>query len=612
MKNNLLKNILYGFLIFLLLAVIFSFFKSPRDVEKITFDLLIEEIEKGEVKKIIVKGNNINIELLDGRKKVTRKEPNISFIELLRNYGIKKDKIRGIEIVFKDEESFFWIGVILPLILPIFLIGFFLWWILKQGQKGAMEIFSFTKTKARRYGAGGKIKEKITFNDIAGLEEAKEETKEVIEFLKNPKKFLEIGARIPRGILLIGPPGCGKTLLARAIASEANSPFFSISGSEFVEMFVGVGSSRVRDLFNTAKTTAQREGRALIFIDELDAIGRHRGAGIGGGHDEREQTLNQILVEMDGFERETNVIVLAATNRPDILDPALLRPGRFDRHIILDEPDIKGRNEILKIHTRGKPLAKDVDLKEIAERTPGFSGADLANLANEAAILTARKNKKEITQEELRESIEKVLLGPERKSHILSKKEKEIAAYHEAGHALVASFMPESEPIQKISIVSRGRAAGYTLRLPTEERYLKTKTQFLADLASFLGGYMAEKLKFGEITTGAANDLEKATNLARKLIMEYGMSKLGPITFGKRESLVFLGKEITEQRNFSEEIAEKIDKEIERFIKEAENNATKILKEKKDLLEKIAKVLIEKETIEKKEFEEIIKESKPN
>lgn len=401
----------------------------------------------------------------------------------------------------------------------------------------------------------------------------------------------------------MGPPGTGKTLLARAVAGEAHVPFFHISGSEFVEMFVGVGASRVRDLFNTAKKAAP----AIIFIDELDAIGRRRGTGIGGGHDEREQTLNQILVEMDGFERDTKVIVISATNRGDVLDPALLRPGRFDRRVILDLPDINDREKILKIHCQGKPLALNVKLREIAERTPGFSGADLANVVNEAAILAAIRNKHQVSQEEFLESIEKVILGPERRSHVLSKKEKEIAAFHEAGHALVSSSLPGTEIIRKISIIARGLAAGYTIKMPTEERRLKTKSEFLVELATLLGGYCAEKIKFGDITTGAANDLDRASQLARKLVKEYGMSSLGPISFGEREELVFLGKEISEQRNYSEKVAAQIDKEVEKFIKEAENQARKILSKKKQLLEKIARTLIEKETIEKEEFENLIK-----
>jgi cell division protease FtsH len=434
------------------------------------------------------------------------------------------------------------------------------------------------------------------------LKEAKEELAEIVDFLKFPKKYLQMGAKIPRGVLLVGAAGVGKTLLARAVAGEANVPFMSVSGSEFVEMFVGVGSARVRDLFATAKKSAP----SIIFIDELDAIGRHRGSGYGGGHDEREQTLNQILVEMDGFEKETGVIILAATNRPDILDPALLRPGRFDRKIVLDPPDVHDREEILKIHSKDKPLTKDVDFKETAERTPGFTGADLANVANEAALLAARQNKTQVNQREFLEAIEKVLLGPERKSHILSKKEKEIAAYHEAGHALVSTFSPDTEPIRKISIISRGMAAGYTLQVPSEERKMKTTKQFLSEMNTLLGGYCAKRVVFGDVTTGASNDLTRASDLARKLIKEYGMSSLGPISFGEKEELVFLGKEISEQRNYSEKIAEKIDNEVEVFIRNAEKEATGIIMKRKDLLEKIAKTLIEKETIEREEFAKIV------
>ena len=401
----------------------------------------------------------------------------------------------------------------------------------------------------------------------------------------------------------MGTPETEKPFRTRAVAGEAYVPFFHISGSEFVEMFVGVGAGRVRDLFSTAKKAAP----AIIFIDELDAIGRHRGAGLGGGHDEREQTLNQILVEMDGFERDTKLIVMAATNRPDVLDPALLRPGRFDRRVVLDLPDINDREEILKIHCQGKPLALDVALREVAERTPGFAGADLANVVNEAAILAARRSKQQVFQQELLESIEKVLLGPERKSHVLSKKEKQIAAYHEAGHALVSAFLPVIEPIRKISIVARGMAAGYTIKMPQEEKRMKNKLEFLADIATSLGGYVAEKLKFGEITTGASNDLEKASQLARKMVKEYGMSSLGPISFGEKEELVFLGKEISEQRNYSEKVATMIDEEVAKFVKDAENQAKKILAKRKNLLEKVAQTLIEKETIEREEFENLIK-----
>ena len=413
-----------------------------------------------------------------------------------------------------------------------------------------------------------------------------------------------MGARIPRGVILIGAPGTGKTLLARAVAGEASVPFFHISGSEFVEMFVGVGASRVRDLFRNAKKNTP----AIVFIDEIDAVGRHRGAGLGGGHDEREQTLNQILVEMDGFERDTNIIVIAATNRPDILDPALLRPGRFDRRVIIEEPDIKNREEILKIHAIGKPLESAVDLRKIAERTPGFSGADLANLMNEAAILTARRNKKEVSQVEIVDSIEKVMLGPERKSKIYSPKEKEIVAYHEAGHALVASFLPNADPVHKISIVSRGRVGGYTLKLPTEEINFYSKAKFMDELATLLGGYAAEKTIFNDVTTGPCSDLKTASEIARRVVTEYGMSeKMGPMTFGDKERMVFLGKEISEQRNYSETIATKIDEEVAKFMDTAYKTAMKIIKEKRSLLNKIAKALIERESLEQREFEELIK-----
>jgi cell division protease FtsH len=477
---------------------------------------------------------------------------------------------------------------------------------IRQAKTGAMQAFDFTKAKARLFGAEGHGKEKIAFKDVAGLKEAKEELVEIVDFLKFPKKYLAMGAKIPRGVLLVGAAGVGKTLLARAVAGEANVPFLSVSGSEFVEMFVGVGSARVRDLF----TTAKKASPSIIFIDELDAIGRHRGAGIGGGHDEREQTLNQILVEMDGFEKETGVIVLAATNRPDILDPALLRPGRFDRKIVLDPPDVHDREEILKIHSKGKPLNGNVNFREVAERTPGFSGADLANVANEAALLAARQNKTQVHQKEFLEAIEKVLLGPERKSHILSKKEKEIAAFHEAGHALVSTFMPETEPVRKISIIARGMAAGYTLQVPSEEKKMKTKTGFVSEIATLLGGCTAEKIKFGEMTTGASNDLSRASEMARRLVKEYGMSSLGLIAFGEKDELVFLGKEISEQRNYSEKIAERIDQEVDVIIKGAQKKAEIILVKHKNLLDKVAKDLIEKETIEREEFEKLIKGKK--
>lgn len=583
-------------------------FSQPFEkTNEISLSKLVEDINQGKVKKMTISGNNVEIIYQDDSRAITKKEAEASLTDTLVNYGLSQEKIGKADIGVREERGFlFWLGPI-SIIFPLLLIGIFFWMIFRQAKVGATQAFNFSKARARLFGAEGHAKERITFKDVAGLREAKEELKEVVDFLRNPKKFLAMGARIPRGVLLMGAPGTGKTLLARAVAGEARVPFFHISGSEFVEMFVGVGAARVRDLFDTAKKAAP----SILFIDELDAVGRHRGAGLGGGHDEREQTLNQILVEMDGFERDTNVIVTAATNRPDILDPALLRPGRFDRRVVLDEPDINDREEILKIHVIGKPLALNVNLREIAERTPGFTGADLANLVNEAAILAARRNKQQIYQDELLESIDKVLLGPERKSHLLSEKEKKVAAYHEAGHALVSSSMPEAEPVRKISIIARGRAAGYTLKLPSRETRLKTKQGFLSELATLLGGYVAEKTVFGDITTGASNDLEKASELARKLVKEYGMSeKLGPISFGEKEELVFLGKELGEQRNYSEKVAAEIDEEVSRFIKNARKTAEGVLKRKRTLLDKIAQTLFEKETIEREEFEKIIKPKK--
>ncbi|MEK7658835.1 MAG: ATP-dependent zinc metalloprotease FtsH [Patescibacteria group bacterium] len=604
--NPLFKNFVLVILSLLVIGGIFSLlYLPPEKSNEISISQLVSDVNQDKVSKITISGDQLAIVYNDKSTAVSMKETNSTLSDLLINLGANKDNLQKVQIDITTQKESVWSWLLPALlygILPLVVIGFFLWTIMKQAKSGAVQVFDFTKARARIFGAEGHGKEKITFKDVAGLKEAKEELVEIVDFLKFPKKYLQMGAKIPRGVLLLGSAGVGKTLLARAVAGEANVPFLSISGSEFVEMFVGVGSARVRDLFNTAK----KSGPSIIFIDELDAIGRHRGAGIGGGHDEREQTLNQILVEMDGFERETNVIVMAATNRGDILDPALLRPGRFDRKIILDPPDVHDREAILKIHSKEKPLASNVDFKEVAERTPGFSGADLANIANEAALLAARQNKTQIDQIEFLEAIEKVLLGPERRSHILSKKEKEIAAYHEAGHALVSSFIAGTEPVRKISIIARGMAAGYTLQVPSEERKMRTKTQFSAELATLLGGYCAERIKFGEMTTGASNDLSRASDLARKLVKEFGMSPLGPISFGEKEELVFLGREISEQRNYSEEVASKIDKEVEKIIRDAEKQAQVILLKKRDLLDKVARTLVEKETIERAEFEKLI------
>lgn len=587
------------------------FYMPKEEPNKISISQLVTDINQEKVKKITVAGDEVEVIYTDDKKATSMKESNSILPDLLINLGVEKEKLNKIEIDAKVQEENVWSWLLPALlygILPLLLIGFFLWTIMKQAKGSAVQVFDFTKAKARIFGAEGHGKEKITFKDVAGLKEAKEELIEIVDFLKFPKKYLAMGAKIPRGVLLLGQAGVGKTLLARAVAGEANVPFFSISGSEFVEMFVGVGSARVRDLFSTAKKSSP----SIIFIDELDAIGRHRGAGIGGGHDEREQTLNMILVEMDGFERESGVIVMAATNRGDILDPALLRPGRFDRKIVLDPPDVHDREEILKIHSKEKPLATNIRFKEIAERTPGFSGADLANVANEAALMAARQNKTQVFQTDFLEAIEKVLLGPERKSHILSKKEKEIAAYHEAGHALVSSSIPGTEPIRKISIISRGMAGGYTLQVPSESNKMRTKTQFMAEIATLLGGLSAERLIFGEMSTGASNDLEKASDLARRIVKEYGMSSLGPIVFGGKDEMVFLGRDIPDQMNYSEAVAEKIDAEIEGIIRSQEKRAAEIVVKRKDLLAKIAKTLIEKETIEREEFERIMKGANGN
>ncbi|PJE58001.1 MAG: cell division protein FtsH [Candidatus Portnoybacteria bacterium CG10_big_fil_rev_8_21_14_0_10_36_7] len=605
MIKNLIKNLAIVILTIFIVAGIFSIFAdSGEKITAINLSELSKQINEEKISKITINGNVLSIELKDGQKESSYKEEDSSLTDSFKNLGVDSTKLQNINFQVEEISGWkFWLGSLLPILLPFLLIGGFIWYMMKQAQRGSGQAFGFTKSLARMVNPQQKSK-KTKFKDVAGLKEAKEELNEVVEFLKQPEKFKALGAKIPKGVLLIGPPGTGKTLLARAVSGEAGVPFFHISGSEFVELFVGVGASRVRDTFQTAKRSAP----AILFIDELDAIGRHRGAGLGGGHDEREQTLNQILVEMDGFEPDARVIVISATNRPDILDPALLRPGRFDRRIILDEPDINDRQEILQIHMEGKPIDSTVDLRQIAERTPGFSGADLANLINESAILTARKNKKEISHDELLESIDKVMLGPERKSHILSLKEKKIAAYHEAGHALVNASLPHTDPVRKISIISRGRAAGYTLKLPTEDRHLHSRSELVEDLSTMLGGYAAEELIFNELTTGASNDLKQSSDLARKLVTKFGMSSsLGPVAFDDREEMVFLGREIAEDRRYSETTATKIDDEVMKFIKDAYKIAMQILKDNKPKLDKVAKTLIEKETIEREEFEQLIK-----
>ncbi|MGE5297708.1 MAG: ATP-dependent zinc metalloprotease FtsH [Acidobacteriaceae bacterium] len=608
--SKILKNLLIVFAIFVVVAVLFTVFdNSGKDKNMVSISEVYQEVNNGQVDHVQVNNDVVTAFLKDGSKQVANKEKEISFTDGLKNYGVDPAKVQSLKLDISNQSATgsFFTSTILPFVIPFLLIAGFIWFLMRQVQGSNNRAMSFGQSGAKVLEQTDRRK-RVTFGDVAGVKEAKEELKEIVEFLRFPQKFFSLGARIPKGVLLLGPPGVGKTILARAVAGEANVPFFHISGSEFVEMFVGVGASRVRDLFKKAK----RNAPCIVFIDEIDAVGRQRGAGLGGSHDEREQTLNQILVEMDGFDNETNVIVIAATNRPDVLDPALLRPGRFDRQVILDPPDIADREAILKVHSKGKPLSKNVNIRQLAERTPGFSGADLANLMNEGAILAARQNKKEVEQINLLMAIEKVMLGPERKSHILSKREKEIAAWHEAGHALMATVMTHADPVHKVSIVSRGRAAGYTMKLPSEDKNLHSKSEFLADLAVSLGGYATEKLVFNELTTGASNDLRVATNLARKLVTSYGMSEsLGPMTFGETQELIFLGREIGEQKNYSEKVAAKIDEEVSGFIDRAFKTATEMLKKYRKQLGLIAAKLIEVETLEREEYEQLVSDIIP-
>lgn len=603
--KNLSKNLFIVFAIFLIIAGLFSIYINPEtEVGNLDITGLVDKINNGEIESIIIIDNSLTLALVDGTEVKVQKEASESLGDLLKNYNVAPEKLQNIKIEVKQDSSLeFWLTALLPFLLPFLLIAGFIYFMMRQVQGANTKALGFGQSRAREVTPQDK-RNQVTFKDVAGVREAKNELMEVIDFLKNSKKFINLGARIPKGVLLVGSPGTGKTLLARAVAGEANVPFFNISGSEFVEMFVGVGASRVRDLFNKAKKHAP----CIVFIDELDAVGRQRGAGMGGSNDEREQTLNQILVEMDGFDVNTNIIVIAATNRPDILDHALLRPGRFDRRIILDAPNIDDREAILKVHARKKPLAKDVDLRRVAERTPGFTGADLNNLLNEAALLAAKNNKKRVEMVDILESIEKVILGPERKSHILNDKEKKITAYHEAGHALVAHILPNTDTVQKVSIVSRGRAAGYTLKMPEADKHFQSKAEFIDELAVLLAGFVTEKKIFGDVTTGASNDLKEVTKLARQLIMQYGMSEsLGPRTFGKREELIFLGREITEQRDYSEKVAEMIDKEISKLIVDAIQVVENILKKHRSKLDEIVDLLLKQETLEKEEFEAIFK-----
>ena len=600
--KNLIKNFLAFFLVFLIIAAAFSAFSQTTKTSRTDISSLVQAINQDKVKTLTVSGNEIKVEMKDGNQQTVRKEDNESLSTLLSNFQVSPEKLAAVSINVKDPSGWsYWLNTLLPFLLPVILIGLLFLFMMRGAQGMNSKAMSFGQSDAKDFNLENK--EQVTFKDVAGAKEAKEELHEIVDFLRYPKKFQDLGARIPRGVLLLGSPGTGKTLLARAVAGEAKVPFFHMSGSEFVEMFVGVGASRVRSLFQKAK----KHVPCIVFIDEIDAVGRRRGSGLGGSHDEREQTLNQILVEMDGFEPTQNVIVIAATNRPDVLDPALLRPGRFDRQVVVDRPDIQDREDILKVHVKKKPLAKEVDLRRIAERTPGFSGADLANLLNEAAILAARENKKNIGMEELFSAIEKVMIGPERKSRVISDKEKKITAYHEAGHAVVAHFLPNSDPVQKVSIIARGSAGGYTLKVPTEDRHFQAKSDFIDDIAVLLAGHLIEKDVFGEVTTGATSDLHQATMIARSLITDYGMSDiLGPRTYGQKEDMIFLGREIHEQRDYSEKVAEQIDGEISSFIRQASDKAQQILRAQRDKLEKVVQSLLIKETLEKEEFESLV------
>ncbi|MGD9892127.1 MAG: ATP-dependent zinc metalloprotease FtsH [Dehalococcoidia bacterium] len=592
MYSRWLRNsFIYLLILVAVIAIVFSFFQPGGDNPTKDLGTVIQEAKSGQIKQIEIQGNTLEVTRKDGEEYKSRKEEGGTLSELLRAEGVDLGP-QGVQIKVKEPSQFGnWLGLLINF-LPLIIFGAILLFMMRQAQGSNSQAMSFGKSRARMFTGN---KPTVTFADVAGVDEAKEELQEVVEFLKYPEKFAALGARIPRGVLLVGPPGTGKTLLSRAVAGEAGVPFFSISGSEFVEMFVGVGASRVRDLFDQAK----RNAPCIVFVDEIDAVGRQRGAGLGGSHDEREQTLNQILVEMDGFDTNTNVIVIAATNRPDILDPALLRPGRFDRQVILDAPDVKGRRQILEVHSKGKPLDRDANLDVLAKQTPGFSGADLANLVNEGAILAARRNKKKIGMPEFEEAVDRVMLGPARKSKVMSVKEKEMVAYHEGGHALVAYYLKDFDLLHKITIVSRGMAGGYTLALPEEDRHLNNRSYFEKRIAYALGGLAAEEIIYGEASTGSSDDLQKATQIARAMVTRYGMSeKLGPRTFGRKEELVFLGREISEQRDYSEKIAEDIDEEVRRLIDDAHAIARQLLAENRAKLDQLARRLIEIETLE--------------
>ncbi|MEE8637730.1 MAG: ATP-dependent zinc metalloprotease FtsH [Candidatus Margulisiibacteriota bacterium] len=595
MKANWKNIFIYLLIILAAVAIISPFFQSEPKTKEIAFSQFLDLIDEGKVREVTIAGDRVSGELADKSRFQTRAINYPNLVPMLRKRGV------SIKVEAPVESNWIW-NLAIQLLIPIAFFGLLWWLLIRQAQGANQQAMAFGRSKVKPL--VGKVN--VTFEDVAGVDEAKEELREIVDFLKFPEKFQALGAKIPKGLLLMGAPGTGKTLLARAIAGEAGVPFFSMSGSDFVEMFVGVGASRVRSLFQEAK----KQPPAIIFMDEIDAVGRQRGAGLGGGHDEREQTLNQLLVEMDGFDPKTNVIVIAATNRPDILDPALLRPGRFDRQIFLDKPDLKGREAILKIHAKGKPLAKDVDFNVIARRSPGFTGADLENVFNEAAILAARADKKEVTMEEVEEAIDRVIAGPEKKSRVISDKEKSIVAHHEVGHAVLSKVLPDADPVHKISILPRGMALGYTLQLPVQDRHLISKSEALEQITVMMGGRVAEEMIFGEITSGAQNDLQKATEMARRMICEFGMSKLGPRTFGRKDRQIFLGRDIGEMKDYSEETADKIDAEVKSIVDLCYKRAKKVLILNKNKLLQIAKVLMEKESLENHSLEEALRDLK--
>lgn len=599
-RNSLVLLIL----ILIVTVLVLQFRGGANQPERLAFNEVADQIRSGDIARIVVDENELEVIFENGNTALSRKEPTKTFVEQLLDLGVTSDDLSTARIKLEIKEPSDWNTIIslITYILPALLVVGLIFLMLRQAQGSNNQALSFGKSRARLFTGD---KPTVTFDDVAGVDEAKEELQEIVEFLQEPEKFIALGARIPKGVLLIGAPGTGKTLMAKAVSGEAVVPFFSISGSEFVEMFVGVGASRVRDLFDQAK----RHSPCIVFVDEIDAVGRQRGAGLGGSHDEREQTLNQMLVEMDGFETDTNVIIMAATNRPDILDPALLRPGRFDRRVILDAPDMRGREAILKVHVKGKPLEPEVNLGTIAKSTPGFVGSDLENLVNEAAILAARRDKRTIGQSEFEESIERVIAGPERKSRIISEEEKQIIAYHEAGHAVVAHVIPEADPVHKVSIVARGMMSGFTLALPEEDRTLISRNKMKGDMAFMLGGRAAEEIVFNDITSGASNDLERVTKTARSMVTRMGMSELlGPMVYGQKEELIFLGREISEQRDYSENIAEKIDAEVHELVQEAYERAKQVLIKYRAQLDAVGQRLIEVETINREEFERIFSE----